>query len=143
MIEPFEIEINEPFKTKYAFEPEGVIVRIGCYAAKPEQPGIEVVSKYGEPILRATACLVDYQLDSYGESGPYIVLESAETWIKDYSENEGILAELIKHDIIRYENLDVTISFATHAVTFHKVKLILKALDLWEGAHAEAIRKSN
>ena len=128
MIQPFAIEIDAPFKTKYSNEPEGVTVVIGAYTHLPWQPGIHIMCKSGEPLMRATMNLIDYA------DNPETHLEPGETWIKDYSENEGVLAALIEHKIIEYTQVDVTIGFGTHSVTYHRAKLIGRALELWEAA---------
>lgn len=60
---------------------------------------MQLVSPDGELLLTATVNI------------PAVILHEDQVLIKDYSENEGILAELIRHNIISQPEFYVTADF--------------------------------
>lgn len=130
-MEPITFKLNGTFKTAYCKEP-GVTISISAYQAKPSQPAIQLYTDI-EPLLTATTCLIEYEQMGV-DNAP---LAPNETWIKDYSENEGVLDELIRHGVVE-RVLGADCQAPSGFVIFPRVKLAGKALELWEQAHAKA-----
>lgn len=68
---------------------------------------LELTHPEDGPIAVATVCLPDVN----------VVLETNQTWIKTWSENEGILEALIEAGIVKHGNLHVDVNgFGSMAV---------------------------
>ncbi len=72
-------------KTEHVDEPCELVV--SHYAAN-NQPAIRLVSPDGEPLMTATVCM------------PNVPLDRDQTFIKDYSENAGVLKCLVDNGLV-------------------------------------------
>lgn len=97
-------------------------ILFGAYAIDPDgrsSPTIVVHSERGERILVATVNL----------AGSGILPQEDHVYIKTWSENEGVVAELKKHGIIEDPETPTTISVGHYDAQAELYKLTQKSLD--------------
>lgn len=80
-------DINQPFKTKYGRAPNGVYCIAAFYTNGQRALQIKDINTH-EPLLTASVALDETQTKD-------------EIFIKDWSENEGVLTELIRHNVVK------------------------------------------
>lgn len=95
------LEDGITIQTKYLDEPCATVL-LGEYSTNGT-PAIVIEDAHGERLCVATA-----NLESYGE-----IPQEGHVFIKNWSENEGILGALVKADIISAPVRDVEAGFTT------------------------------
>lgn len=105
--------IRGEFKTRFINAPEGVLIRFGRYAADKKHKAMRLYDVRDLAPLATASVNLD------------IPQEKEDIYIKNWSENEGILQELIKHDIIELPHGGIATGFVVAHICKLKVPLEL------------------